>query len=88
VLISGKLYDEVKNHHAFNTVSLGKFDLKNVKKPMEVYALCNKGLITPTEKEIKTKPGEKLKSLAVLPFVNMSADPENEYFRMGSPRSF
>jgi TolB-like protein/Tfp pilus assembly protein PilF len=83
VLISAKVFDEVKNHQAFKTVSLGAFDLKNVKKPVEVYAISNEGLVIPSAKEIQSKTEDKAKSLAVLPFVNMSSDPENEYFSDG-----
>ena len=53
ILISGKVFDEVKNHQAFKTVNLGAFNLKNVKKSVEVYALCNEGLAVPTKKEIQ-----------------------------------
>ncbi len=83
VLISDKVFDDLKNHHEISTVSLGAFDLKNVKNPLELYAISNKGLIVPTVDEIKSQHGNKEKSLAILPFVNFSSDPENEFFSDG-----
>ena len=52
VLISDKVYDEIKNHHEFSTTTLGEFELKNVKRPVELFALTNKGLQIPTKKSL------------------------------------
>ena len=53
VLISGKVHDDVKNQPAFETRSLGTFELKNVRRPVEVYAVATPGLEVPKPAEVE-----------------------------------
>lgn len=89
ILISGKAYDDIKNQKDIKTVSMGTYVLKNVKEPVKIYAIGNPGLVIPEQYELEGKgkiAGEEKtigKSVAVLPFVNMSSDPEQDYFGEG-----
>ena len=55
VFISDKVYDEIKNQESIQTSMLKTFKLKNIEKPIEVYAISNEGLIVPRAEDVKGK---------------------------------
>ena len=83
ILLSGKFNDELKNHPAISTTSLGYFELKNIASPVEVFAVSNDGIVVPSASQLNGKQKRSNTTIAVLPFVNMSTSADNEYFSDG-----
>ena len=134
ICVSDRVYDDIKNQPEIEAKSLGPMELKNVKRPIEIFALTGEGLAVPKknntrvtadlesgkakEKLNKAKPADRRRMLtytglgifillllivavyhfsrqdralelptgpviAVLPFTNLSGDPEQEFFADG-----
>lgn len=58
ILFSKEIQRNISNQSDFEYESLGEFEFKNVKEPMEVFALSNEGFIVPEKGKItgKLKP--------------------------------
>jgi adenylate cyclase len=86
ICISGSAFEQIENKLPLRYDYLGEHEVKNITKPVRVYraqieseAAARKPLEV-ASKEKMAFPLPDKPSIAVLPFVNMSGSPEQEYF--------
>jgi adenylate cyclase len=87
IAISQTVRDHVGNRLDLAFEDCGEQKLKNIEKPVRVYSISLgttlAGTATGAAMKREERPQERRPSVAVLPFTNMSGDPEQEYFSDG-----
>jgi adenylate cyclase len=82
ICISGRVYDQVENKLDLEYEFMGEQEVKNIAKPVQVYRVRMKAEVDIPELNKELKLPDK-PSIAVLPFLNMTSDPEQKYFSDG-----
>jgi adenylate cyclase len=86
VYVSGNAFEQIRGKTKFLFDDLGDKTLKNIERPVRLYAV--RATTTAKAAVMLSDAGKPLPlpdkpSIAVLPFENMSGDPEQEYFADG-----
>jgi TolB-like protein len=88
VCISGTVRDHIGDRLPYAFEDLGEQQVKNIARPLRVYALRSEPAKPPASTETLTPSGSQFAraprlSMVVLPFANLSNDAEQDYFADG-----
>jgi TolB-like protein len=84
ICLSSSAYDQVRGKVPVDFTDLGEQTLKNIARPIRAYAV---GLNANTHQTASLPVSAPHLSIVVLPFANIGADPEQEYFVDGVTES-
>ena len=80
ICLSENAYQQIKGKLVLDVCDIGEQQLKNIVQPVRVYRV-NAG--APAQSRASALPLPEKPSIAVLPFQNMSRDPDQDYFADG-----
>lgn len=83
IMVSRVVYEQVRDKLSFGFDDMGEQSVKNIPRPIGVHRVSLADDVRPPGSDAPRADASDRPSIAVLPFDNISGDPEQEYFADG-----